>query len=549
VGSGVEFWVFCVLFGAVIVLGFWAARWRRPTGPYDLEEWGVGGRAFGNWVTWFLMGGSSYTAYTFIAVPALVYAVGANGFFAIPFALITAPLAYVVSTRFWSVSHRHGFITPTEFVRARFGSRTLALLVAIVGIVATMPYIAVQLMALQAVFKVLGITGDWPIVVALGLLAFCTFRSGLRAPALLSIAKDVLLVWVILAAVLVVAMSGGWHQVFKASGAHFSQIPGTGLLLGPHDQLSYVTLVIGSALSIFVYPHALTGILAAKDRSTVQRNAAALPVYTVALGLMALLGLFALSQGVLPLGYNPAKGQTGDLNTIIPQMFHQDFPPWCAGIAFAGLGVAALVPAAVMSISAANLFTRSIYREYLRPDASQMAEARVSRWASLLVKLGAAGFIVLLDPSFSVNLQLIGGVLILQVLPAVILGLYLAWFHRAALIAGLLAGLAVGIAQLYQIQEVALGRVTKAHFGGASWPLSHLGLHTSSSIYAGLSALAVNLVVATLGTMVLRLAGARPGQDSTRPADYLADADDRNLQRLDDLIEGQNVEGVHAGVR
>jgi SSS family solute:Na+ symporter len=495
------------------------------------------------------MGGSAYTAYTFVAVPALVYAVGANGFFAIPFALITAPLAYVISTKSWSVSHRHGFVTNAEFVRTRFGSRTLALLVAIVGIVATMPYIAVQLISLQAVFKVLGITGDWPLIVALGLLAFCTFRSGLRAPALLSIAKDVLLVWVILSAVLVVAMSGGWHQVFRTATLHFSQIPGTGVLLGPHDQLSYVTLVIGSAASIFVYPHALTGILAAKDRATVQRNAAALPVYTIALGLMALLGLFALSQGVLPMGYNPAKGQIGDLNTIIPQLFHQDFPAWCAGIAYAGLAVAALVPAAVMSISAANLFTRSIYREYLRPDASQLEEARVSRWASLAVKFGAAAFIVLLNPQFSVTLQLIGGVIILQALPAVCLGLYVAWFHRTALIAGLLAGLAVGVAQLYQIQEVTLGRVTKAHFGGASWPLSHLGLHTSSSVYVGISALLVNLAVTIFLTVLLRLAGVRSGRDGTVPADYLADADDERLQRLDDLIEGQNVEGLHAGIR
>jgi SSS family solute:Na+ symporter len=543
-GHQVEFWVFALLLGTVILLGFVASRWRRPPSIHDLEEWGVGGRAFGNWVTWFLVGGSTFTAYTFVAVPALVYGVGAPGFFAVPFAIVTAPLVFLLSTRIWSVSHRHGFVTGAEFTRARFGSRGLAALVAVTGIVATMPYIAVQLLSLQAVFKVMGITGDWPLVIALALVAFCTFRSGLRAPALLSIAKDVLLVWVLLAALLVVAMSGGWGAAFRTAGAHFAQnpAPGTGLLLGAGDSWSYVSLAAGSALSIFAYPHALTGILAAKDRSTVKRNSAGIPVYCVALGLMAMLGIFAISQGVLPVGANLAQGRLGDLNTVVPQLFHVTFPAWCAGVGYAALGVAALVPAAVMSISAANLFTRSIYREYLRPDASPREEARVSRWSSLVVKFGAVACILVLNAQFSVNLQLIGGVIILQTLPAVCLGLLTGWFHRWALIAGLLTGLLVGLVQLYQIPQYGLaGKVAQAHFGGSSWPLSHLGLSTSASVYVGVTALVVNLAVVLAGTVALRVFGVPDGRDSTHPADYDADVDDPTINRLDDLLDGSTL--------
>ena len=65
-------------------------------------------------------------------------------------------------------------------------------------------------------------------------------------------------------------------------------------------------------------------------------------------------------------------------------IFHNLFPAWWAGIAYATLAVAALIPAAIMSISAANLFTRSIYSEYFRPRATAAEEARVGRWASLL---------------------------------------------------------------------------------------------------------------------------------------------------------------------
>jgi SSS family solute:Na+ symporter len=547
-----EVLIFAGLMTAMIVLGFAAARWRPPPTIHTLEEWGVGGRAFGSWVTWFLLGGSMYTAYTFIAIPALTYGVGAIGFFAIPFALITTPLVYLMSPRIWSVSHLHGFVTPAEFARARFGSRGLAALVAITGIVATMPYVAVQLIALQAVFKTLGVAGDWPLLVAVGLVSLCTFRSGLRAPALLSIAKDVLLVWLVLAVVLIVAMYGGWGPTFDAAAQRFAAnpAPGRGLLLGPDDQISYLTLVIGSALSIFAYPHALTGILAAKDRATVKRNAAALPVYCLVLGLMALLGFLAIARGVLPADADLANGRTGDLNTIVPQLFHELFPPWCAGILFAALGVAALIPAAVMSISAANLFTRSIYREYVRPDASPREEARVSQYTSLVVKFGATAFIVLLNPEYSVEFQLIGGVIILQTIPAVFLGLLTGWFHRIALVAGLLAGLVTGVVMLYDIPRLGPGgAVVKEHFGGSGWPLSRLGLDTSATVYVGLVALAVNLVIVVVGTALLRLLRVRAGVDTTRPGDYHADADDPEVDRLEELLDGLPHAGAGAHAR
>src|SRR5439155_19540739 len=126
----VEFAIFLALFGFVTVLGFAAARWRRADKPQDLEEWGLGGRAFGNWVTWFLLGGDAYTAYTFAAVPALVYAVGANGFFAVPFAVITYPIIYPLPGRLCSGTHRDGFVPAAAFRPARFGSRPPALAVA-----------------------------------------------------------------------------------------------------------------------------------------------------------------------------------------------------------------------------------------------------------------------------------------------------------------------------------------------------------------------------------------------------------------------------------
>src|SRR3954462_2057146 len=174
--------VFVVLFAAVTVLGFVAARWRRASLDH-LDEWGLAGRRFGPVVTWFLLGGDLYTAYTFIAVPALVFGAGALGFFAVPYTIVVYPMVLLAAPRLWSVAHKHGYVTPADFVRGRHGSATLALAVALTGIVATMPYIALQLVGIEAVLKTMGVTGEWPLVIAFGVLAAYTYSSGLRAPA------------------------------------------------------------------------------------------------------------------------------------------------------------------------------------------------------------------------------------------------------------------------------------------------------------------------------------------------------------------------------
>jgi solute:Na+ symporter, SSS family len=549
----IEIAVFVGLLGIMLVIAFLASRWRKPKSLNNLEEWGVGGRAFGNWVTWFLVGGASYTAYTFIAIPAYSWGYGAMGFYAVPFALITAPLVFLISTRFWSVAHAHGFLTSAEFARARFGSRPLGLVVAIVGIVATLPYIAVQLIALEAVFKVIGVEGEWPLLASIAVVSVATFRSGLRAPALLSIAKDILLVWLVLSVVLVVAMSGGWGNAFDAAERSFSvrdKSPTTDILLSSPAQWTYLTLVIGSALSIFAYPHALTGILAAKDRNTIKRNAAALPIYIFALGLMAMLGIFAIAKGVLPVDADLAHGSIGDTNTITPMIFHNLFPAWSAGIAYATLAVAALIPAAIMSISAANLFARCIYIEYLRPRATPVEEARVSRWTSLIVKFGAAGIIIWLDPTFSTEFQLIGSIIILQILPTVFLGVMTGWFHRWGLMLGMLVGLGTSVVLLYMTPALSpsTGAVTKAHFGGSAIPLAKLGFEGSQvSVYIGLITMLLNLLVVLVVTLLLKLFHVSPNLDHTRPEDYTADADIEGLDRLDQLLDGiPQKTGAHA---
>ncbi len=547
--NGVEMTVFIVLFLLVTVMGFMASRWRRADSMEHLDEWGLGGRNFGSWITWFLLGGDLYTAYTFVAVPALVFGAGAVGFFAVPYTIIVYPLVLLFLIRLWSVSHIHGFVTPADFVRARFDSPTLALLVAITGIVATMPYIALQLVGIEAVLKAMGLQGTGfvshlPILIAFAILAAYTYNSGLRAPALIAFVKDILIYLVIIVAIVYIPNQlGGWGEIFSASEAKFdaSPNPGDGVVLasGP-AQLQYATLALGSAMALFLYPHSITSVLAAKGRNTIKRNMAALPAYSFVLGLLALLGYMAIAAGITPI----ANDETGkaDGNTIVPLLFDQMFPDWFAGVAFAAIAIGALVPAAIMSIAAANLWTRNIYKEYINKDATHAQEAKMSKIASLVVKLGALLAILALDPQFSIDLQLIGGVIMLQTLPALAVGLYTSWLHRGGLIAGWVAGMVSGFAMLYSIKQIGVdaatgewGAVTRDHFGGSAFPLANLGLDTDLVIYTGFVAVLVNLVVAALVTAALRAARVDEGVDRTRRNDYTADAGDPRVRDLPEL--------------
>ncbi|NOL43503.1 sodium:solute symporter [Kribbella sandramycini] len=520
-------------------MGFMAARWRSTGDLDNLDEWGLGGRGFGTFITWFLLGGDLYTAYTFIAVPAAMYATGAvTGFFAVPYTIVVYPLIFVFMARLWSVSHRHGYVTPADFVRGRYGSRWLSLAVALTGILATMPYIALQLVGMQAVFETMGLGGDnllakdLPLLIAFAVLAAYTYSSGLRAPAMIAFVKDGLIYLVIAVAILYLPSAlGGWDAIFGAAEQKLTtENPATGkpvgsFIPGATGYSAYWTLALGSALALFMYPHSVTAVLSTKTRNVVRRNAAILPAYSLLLGLLALLGFMAIKANV------DIKGLDGLPNPqlAIPRLFDQEFPSWFAGIAFAAIAVGALVPAAIMSIAAANLFTRNIYKEFLKKDASPAQEAKVSKLSSLLVKFGALVFVLGMDKTISLNLQLLGGIWILQTFPAIVVGLFTRWFHKWALLAGWAIAMIYGTIEAYNVVNPATGK----HFGGSVANIPF----TDTTAYIGLIAFALNLVIVIVLTLILRALKVADGDDTTHASDYTADRGDPGVHDLPDLLD------------
>lgn len=502
--------VFAGLFLFITWLGFASARWRK--GDLDqLHEWGLGGRRFGTLITWFLVGGDLYTAYTFIAVPALAFGAGATAFFAVPYTIVIYPFLFLIFPRLWQVCHRRSYITAGDFVRGRYGNRWLALAITLTGILATMPYIALQLVGIQVVVGALGVSGtglaaDLPLLIAFGVLAAFTYSSGLRAPASIAIVKDILIYITAFAAIIVIPIQlGGFGRIFAA-------VPPQKLLLavpGEHSTGAYgayATLALGSALALFLYPHSMTGILSASSGGAIRRNAALLPGYSFLLGLLALFGFFALAAGVDKLPEYAAGFRQFGNNFAVPALLLHSFPDWFVGIAFAAIGIGALVPAAIMSIAAANLYTRNIHREFINRNPTDRQEAQMAKWVSLIVKVGALVFILYVPTKYAIQLQLLGGIWIIQTLPAIMFGVYTRWFNPWAL----LVGWAVGI---YAGTTMAIA----ANLAPA-YPLQLAGFNMPG--YTAFYTLLLNLAIAAALTPLFNAVRAGEIEDETRSADY-----------------------------
>jgi SSS family solute:Na+ symporter len=478
--------VFVALFAAVTVLGFAASRWKAGD-LAQLHEWGLGGRRFGTWITWFLLGGDLYTAYTVIAVPALVYSAGAMGFFAVPYTIIVYPFVFLTMPRLWSIAHKRGYLTAADFILGRYGNKWLELAVAFTGILATMPYIALQLVGMEKVIQALGVTGGAgtlgshvPLTIAFVILALYTYRSGLRAPAMIAFVKDIMIYVFVIAAVVIIPIKlGGYGAVFDAAQKAYEAKGAGGLLLKPAQIWPYVTLALGSGMALFMYPHSLTGVLSASSADAIKRNAMLLPAYSLVLALIALMGFMGLAAGV----------QVSNAQDVVPQLFLKMFPDasWFVGFVFAAIAIGALVPAAVMSIGAANTFTRNVWRPFVEPGMSEAKEALLAKLVSLIVKVGALAAILFISTKLAIDFQLLGGVWMIQIFPAVVLGLYTRWFSGWALLAGWAVGMTVG---------------TWLSWGAGSVVVTH-SVFDQFVAYNGLIAVALNFAVSAVLSLVL----------------------------------------------
>src|SRR5580693_7682630 len=326
---------------------------------------------------------------------------------------------------------------------------------------------------------------------------------------MIAFVKDAMIYIFIIAAVIIIPYElGGFGNIFDAARAAYAAkvaaktVPAAGVTLLPGQIGPYVTLAIGSAMALFMYPHALTATLAASSGRAIRQNTMMLPAYSLVLGLIALLGAMALAAGI----------KVKNPQDAVPQLVLWAFPDWFAGFCFAAIALGALVPAAVMSIGAANTFTRNIWKPFVHPEMTSREESFLAKLASLVVKVGALLVIFFMPTQFALDLQLLGGVWMVQIFPAMILGLFTRWFSGWALLVGWAVGMIVGTSLSWTGKAWA-----PVH--ALNWDIPLVG-HFDSGLgfaaYNGLTAVLLNFLVAATLSLVLR----SQASDETSPEDY-----------------------------
>ncbi|WP_243678142.1 sodium:solute symporter [Vulcanisaeta distributa] len=456
--SIIDWGVFLTFFIIFVFLGFYGARWRRGD-LSQLHEWALAGRRLGTFLAWFLVGADLYTAYTFIAVPSGVFATGALYFFAVPYVSATFAVAAVTMPVLWRWSRQRGYVTAADFVQDRFNSKLLAAFVAITGIIAEFPYIALQIIGLQAVLTImlLGIVksiklvSDLALTIAFIVLAAFTYTSGLRGATLTAVLKDAIIFFSIIAILIAAPMviPGAFAAAFKeaslvASGGGDPPplVSGVYFLKTPFIA-AYTTLWVGSALALYLYPHAVNGALSAESDKKLAISTALLPIYGIGLALLAMYGILvygdAAAMKILSLFPVSARG-----SLAIPTLAVTVLPPGLAGLALLGIFIGGLVPAAIMAMSQANLLVRNIIKP-LYPRITPQGETRAAKWASVIFKFLALGFVFIVPATYAIWLQLLGGIIITQTLPSVFLGLLTNKLDKYSLMVGWATGLSLGI--------------------------------------------------------------------------------------------------------
>ena len=413
------------------LVGF-SARFHRKM---DLEQWTVGGRGFGVVLVWLLMAGEVYTTFTFLGVSGWAYSKGGPVWYVLAY----QPLMYVVSffilPQMWEVGQRFRLQTQADFFRVRYGSRYLEAFVALVGVTFIITYLELQLTGLGIIVGVssFGAIHRTPaMVISFAIVAAFVFTSGVRGVAWVSVLKDFLLLF----AAIFIGIAIPYHY-FGGIGPMFSALleakpehlvmPGATRNLG-HSW--FVSTVLMTACGFFMWPHYVGASFTAKNGNSLRRNAVIMPFYSITMPLMFIVGFTAIL--VLPGLSN------GDLSVLT--LVRKTFPAWFLGIIGGAGALTAMVPSAILILTAATLFIKNFCRPIFAPS---MTDPQIAQWskAMVLVITALALFFAIYNSSSLVALLLLGYTGVAQFFPGVVLGLY----SKRVTAAGIFAGLTVGV--------------------------------------------------------------------------------------------------------
>src|SRR5580704_4199272 len=428
-------------------IGFLAGLRRKM----NLEQWTVGGRAFGGVLMYLLMAGEVYTTFSFLGASGWAYSRGGPTLYIMGNITLAYVVSFFILPQIWQMGRKHGLQTQSDFFSVRYGNKYLGAFVCVVGIAFLIPYLQLQLTGLGIIVSIAsfdGIGSTAAMVISVALLAAFVIANGVRAVAWASILKDVLMV--------VAALSIGIgipYIHYGGIGAMFAALaharPGHLTMPGATNNLGhtwYISTVLLTSLGFYMWPHAFGAAFTAKTGDTLRRNAVVMPLYTITLAFIFFVGFTAVL--VVPGLPN------GDLSLLT--IVRKSFPPWFLGVVGGAGALTAMVPASIFILTAATLFAKNLYRPIFAPAMTDDQVAKLAR--GVVVALAIVSLCLAIFTSTTlVGLLLIGYAGVTQFFPGVVLGLFWKRVTTSAVFAGMVAGVATTIYLMLTHRDPLLG--------------------------------------------------------------------------------------------
>ena len=418
----------------IVVVGSGIGFYAGTRHKMSLEQWTVGGRGFGPLLMWLLMAGESYTTFSFLGASGWAYSRGGPALYILAYLPLGSVISFFVFPPMWELGRRHGLQTQSDFFLMQYRSKYLAAFVSVLGVACIIPYLQIQLTGLGIIVEIAsfdGIGRTQAMVIAVALVAGFVFVSGIRAVAWVSVLKDFLMLFAAIGIGIAVPniYFGGigpmFHELARVKPTHLV-MPGATTDLG-HSW--YISSVLLSALGAYIWPHSFGACFTANSSETLRRNAVVMPVYQITLAFIFFAGFTAFL--VVPGLSN------GDLSMLT--LVRKAFPPWILGVVGGAGALTAMVPAAILILTASTLFAKNLVRPIFLPAMTDDQVAKLARIMVVALSLISLYFAIYSSTTL-VSLLLLGYAGVSQFFPGVVLGLFWKRVTMAGVFAGLMAG-------------------------------------------------------------------------------------------------------------
>jgi SSS family solute:Na+ symporter len=425
-----------VIFAIVFIgsaVGFRAGAGRKM----NLEEWSIASRSFGLLFMWLLMAGEIYTTFAFLGASGWAYSRGGPALYIMAYITLGYVVSFYILPYIWELGRRHGLQTQSDFFEKRYQSKGLALLVSLVGVLFVIPYLQIQLTGLGIIVQVASfdqIPRNASMLIAVSIVAMFVSFGGMRSVAWVSVIKDLLMILAALSIGIYVPIHyfGGFSPLFRqliVSHPTHLLMPGATKTMG---HTWFVSTVLLSACGFYMWPHTFGAAFTAKSGDILRRNAIVTPLYTLSLVFILIAGFAALL--IVPGLPN------GDMSLLM--LARKTFPAWFLGVIGGAGALTAMVPAAIILLTASTLFAKNVFRPLVAPQMSEDKVARLAKVTVLALALVSFG-LALRSSTTLVALLLLGYAGVTQFFPGVVFGLFWPRVTSIAVTSGLLIGLVV----------------------------------------------------------------------------------------------------------